>query len=192
MISSIVYDRSMSTEVVELDVPMNVDSISIKTISEAVKNEIELMNCQILIPYSEKSSENESNEVVYNLVSVYTDKGEPIMLPIKDNKVILKYRKVHNVALLTQPFESKQTSGTSGRGKERTIEEAIFLVHKWKKIKKLKKVSLDKAAEEIKMSKKTLGEYDRDINKGVRHNFDFGSYRTSPIGVLKKFNKMRR
>ena len=145
---SIVYNRSPSDETVELDVPMNVDCISIEAISKAVENKIQLMGCQILIP----SFEEDSKDKVYSLIGVYSAESKPIMLPIKDNKVTLKYRKVHNIALITQSSEAEQTSG---RGKERTIEEAIFLVHKWKKIKKLKKVSLDKAAEEIKMSKKT-------------------------------------
>lgn len=178
---SVIYEGNAPVDEFEIDVPVGANAIGIEDISEKIKGKHRLLNKQIL--------HRMPNENAFDLLGVYTEHNKSIIVPIYDNQIELKYRKVENIALVQQ---SLMGGNSSGRGKERTIEQAIFLVKQWNAIRITENVSQSEAAEIMGMSKKTLGEYNRHIKNGYKSGFKFVLHKNLPIGRLKKFNKSRK
>lgn len=131
----------------------------------------------------------------------------------KDNTIYLKlWQKIKNEDLLDPIFfeeneeeysdklfqeidldeeeEEKKNEKSSGRIKEKTIGYAIIKVCKWEKIReKTNNITLDEAAKDIGMAKKTLDDYKNQIKLGKEKNFNFNKYYKCKINVLKDFNK---
>ena len=51
--------------------------------------------------------------------------------------------------------------------------------------------TLEAAAKEIGVAKKTLDDYKTQIRLGKNNNFDFDKNRYEKIGILRNFNKQR-
>ena len=112
--------------------------------------------------------------------------------------LVLRLRKITNKELLPLPNkedkeEKKEEKKTSRRGNERRIGEVILLVSKWKDLQKKgdmqnEHISLDRAAKEVGVSKKTLDDYLKQVQNGMKNGFDFSFYRDSLMGVLRHYN----
>ena len=134
-----------------------------------------------------KKSEDKKDKQIKKCV-LFND----VNIPIVNNEISIKYRQVVNKGLLNC---TSVESNDSRRGKERTIKEAIFLVHKWKEC--LIKpnggmISLEEAAYIINTPKKTLDDYYRQLRDGLKKKFDFAYYRDYPIGILRRFNSCEK
>lgn len=80
--------------------------------------------------------------------------------------------------------------------KERTIGEAVKAVKIWRELYETvgdnwkRKYTLEEAAREIGMAKKTLDDYNNHIRMAIENKFNFEKYENSKIGVLRKFIKL--
>ena len=118
------------------------------------------------------------------------------MVPILKTGIIkLKTRKWSNKEVLFKlPSKDKKASR---RGNERKIGEVVKLVLHWKELQgKIKqgdeKYSLETAAKEVGVPKKTLDDYLKQIQLGLANKFDFGYHRDSLMGILRHFNSQSK
>ena len=142
-----------------------------------------LHNSQILY-YSERDQQ-------YVYAGIYAGSEKEMTVPIGTGVVRLKCRKISHSELLLPQAKEKQGSR---RGNERRIGEAIELVRRWKTLQQKcdserRPYSLEKAAEEIHISKKTLDDYLKQIQQGLAGGFDFAYFRDSLMGLLRHYNK---
>jgi len=125
---------------------------------------------------------------------------------IKD-RLILKIRKIIETA--SQQNEDNKMAGNfeiskdknllkSGtRNKERKIDFIIEKVSEWRKLYtgvqqpdgKIQKLSLEEAAKQVGIQKKTLDDYLLQLRAGRRYGFDFNSNKHEKVGVLRAFVK---
>lgn len=81
---------------------------------------------------------------------------------------------------------------------ERTIGEVLASVRKWKELNNMtdqygKKVhTLESAARIVGIQKKTLDDYNYQIQLGQSFCFDFEKHKNDKIGVLRKFIKQKK
>ena len=88
----------------------------------------------------------------------------------------------------------------SKRAKERTIGEIIKKVFLWKKIYQgiiddkgnKKKITLQQAAEEVNLSKKSLDEYLNQILLGQKYGFNFNIHKNDKVGMLRGYVKKQQ
>jgi hypothetical protein len=82
--------------------------------------------------------------------------------------------------------------------KERKISTIILKVDEWRQLYKhgkcladgtIKKYSLEEAAQEVGISKKSLDDYLLQLRFAREHGFDFNANKDSKVGVLRKFVK---
>lgn len=59
----------------------------------------------------------------------------------------------------------------------------------WRSIHASKGITLEEAAREVALPKKTLDDYFYQIKQGEHYNFDFDEHLHEKIGVLRKFVK---
>ena len=80
------------------------------------------------------------------------------------------------------------------RSKEKRIGFIIKKVFEWKGLRKLskRKMSLQEAAKNVNMSKKTLDEYYNQIKEGKKYGFDFNKYKRDKVNVLRGFVKKKK
>ena len=86
------------------------------------------------------------------------------------------------------------------RPKERSLREVVNLVAQWRHLcsgvyieapeggRALKKFELREAAGAIGVSKKTLDDYQKQIQIGLAHDFDFMAHQASMVRVLRQYN----
>lgn len=85
-----------------------------------------------------------------------------------------------------------EKQNTPRRIKERMIEDAVYLVLRWRQLsenKSDKKVTLKEGADIIGVAKKSLDDYLLQLRLGRKYGFDFNKYGNSKIGILRTFNK---
>ena len=164
----------------EINTDFKENSIDIETLTKKLKDyNISLINSQILT-YS-------SEDQCYIFIGVYTEKSKSLILNIINNQIKIKYRPIFNAEMVNLNNDyAKVNISKSGRANERTIKEAIMLVTEWKKNKESK--TLETSANALGVSKKTLDEYNRQIARGLKFNFDFWYYRDYQIGILRHYN----
>ena len=83
------------------------------------------------------------------------------------------------------------------RNKERSISFIIEKVTQWRKLyngfydenQELKRMSLEQAAIEVGVSKKSLDDYLSQIRQGRQNGFDFNKNKDEKVGKLRSFNK---
>ena len=83
------------------------------------------------------------------------------------------------------------------RNKERSIGFIIEKVTQWRKLyngfydenHELKRMSLEQAATEVGVSKKSLDDYLSQIRQGRQNGFDFNRNKDQKVGKLRTFNK---
>ena len=88
----------------------------------------------------------------------------------------------------------------SKRAKERTIGEIIKKVFLWKKIYQgipdengnKKKLTLQQAAEEVNLSKKSLDEYLNQLLLGKQYGFNFNAHKNDKVGILRGYVKKQQ
>ena len=80
------------------------------------------------------------------------------------------------------------------RSKEKRIGFIVKKVFEWKGLRKLskRKMSLQEAAQNVNMSKKTLDEYYNQIKEGKKFGFDFNRYKRDKVNVLRGFVKKKK
>lgn len=72
---------------------------------------------------------------------------------------------------------------------DRTIQDVLEKVAEWRSLYKVKGITLEEAAKEIDLAKKTLDDYFYQIKQGEYYGFDFEANKNYKIGVLRKFVK---
>ena len=81
---------------------------------------------------------------------------------------------------------------------DRTIEEVIEIVKKWRDlwaevdIYGKKCHTLESAAQRVGITRRTLEDYNYQIQQGQSFSFDFEKHKSHKIGVLRQYNKMKR
>jgi hypothetical protein len=86
------------------------------------------------------------------------------------------------------------------RSKERKIGEVVEKVSEWRRLYtgrvtgdgKVDKLSLEEAAKEIGIAKKTLDDYLLQLRAGKRYGFDYNQHKDEKIGALRKFVKEKK
>ena len=80
------------------------------------------------------------------------------------------------------------------RSKEKRIGYIVKKVFEWKGLRRLsqEKMSLQDAAKNVGMSKKSLDEYYNQIKEGKKYGFDFHKYKRDKVNVLRGFVKKKK
>ena len=80
------------------------------------------------------------------------------------------------------------------RSKEKRIGYIVKKVFEWKGLRRLskEKMSLQDAAVNVGLSKKTLDEYYNQIKEGKKYGFDFNKYKKDKVNVLRGFVKKKK
>ena len=78
------------------------------------------------------------------------------------------------------------------RIKERLISDVIEKVNEWRKLhEEGSKINLDKAANVVRISRKTLDDYNLQMRRARELGFDFSKHLHDKMGVLRKFVKQK-
>ena len=94
-----------------------------------------------------------------------------------------------------------EMSKGSRRTKERKIGEVILAVKRWRELYttgELKEnghyqqLSLEDAAEKVKISKKSLDDYFLQLKNGQKNGFNFNEHKNDKIGILRAYNKKNK
>ena len=90
--------------------------------------------------------------------------------------------------------DNKNKKKDCKRSKEKRIGFIVKKVFEWKGLRKLskRKMSLQEAAKNVNMSKKTLDEYYNQIKEGKKYGFDFNKYKRDKVKVLRGFVKKKK
>ena len=90
--------------------------------------------------------------------------------------------------------DNKNKKKDCKRSKEKRIGFIVKKVFEWKGLRKLskRKMSLQEAAQNVNMSKKTLDEYYNQIKEGKKFGFDFNRYKRDKVNVLRAFVKKKK
>ncbi len=93
--------------------------------------------------------------------------------------------------------DDPKEKNASRRGNERRIGEVVALVTKWKALQGKTSssgdsYSLEKAAAEVGVSKKTLDDYLKQVLQGLKNGFQFSFYRDLLMGALRHFNSQAK
>ena len=90
--------------------------------------------------------------------------------------------------------KKKEEKGDCKRSKEKRIGYIVKKVFEWKGLRRLsqEKMSLQDAAKNVGMSKKTLDEYYNQIKEGKKYGFDFNKYKRDKVNVLRGFVKKKK
>ena len=119
-----------------------------------------------------------------------------------ENVIELKFRErakgEYSDALINGQAE---LSKGSRRTKERKIGEVILAVKKWRELYttgqlndqgQYQEVSLDNAAKQVKISKKSLDDYFLQLKNGQKNGFNFNEHKNDKIGILRAYNKKNK
>ena len=126
--------------------------------------------------------------------------------PIIDKRYLLRFElyedenEVYNNMDLENVKKNHHVNLKSKRAKERTIGEIIKKVFLWKKIYQgiidekgnKKKITLQQAAEEVNLSKKSLDEYLNQILLGQKYGFNFNIHKNDKVGMLRGYVKKQQ
>ena len=127
--------------------------------------------------------------------------------PIIDKRYLLRFElyedenEVYNNNMdLDNVKKNYYVNLNSKRAKERTIGEIIKKVFLWKKIYQgiiddkgnKKKITLQQAAEEVNLSKKSLDEYLNQILLGKKYGFNFNIHKNDKVGMLRGYVKKQQ
>ena len=119
-----------------------------------------------------------------------------------ENVIELKFRErakgEYSDALINGQAE---LSKGSRRTKERKIGEVILAVKRWRELYTTgqlneqgqhMEVSLDNAAKQVKISKKSLDDYFLQLKNGQKNGFNFNEHKNDKIGILRAYNKKNK
>ena len=96
--------------------------------------------------------------------------------------------------------KEQHKKGHAKRSKERKIGDVVEKVSEWRRLYtgrvgvegKVDKLSLEDAAKEIGIAKKTLDDYLLQLRAGKKYGFDFNQHKEDKIGVLRAFVKEQK
>lgn len=121
-----------------------------------------------------------------------TDIGNQLRLKIRP-----KAKSIYGDFLLTST--SASISKGSRRTKERKIGDVIKKVSQWRQLYngtevegELIKKSLEDAAKEVGISKKSLDDYLLQLRNGRKYGFNFNEHKDDKIGILRAFNRKHK
>ena len=92
-------------------------------------------------------------------------------------------------------IEEKESEEKEGKSRERTIQEVIQLVKRWRQLNQKqddpqkKRFNLQEAAKIVGVSKKSLDDYYCQLRLGELYDFDFVNHLYEKIGVLRYYIK---
>jgi len=94
----------------------------------------------------------------------------------------------------SEKSEKAEKTKECKRSKEKRIGYIVKKVFEWKGLRRLsqEKMSLQDAAKNVGMSKKTLDEYFNQIKEGKKYGFDFNKYKRDKVNVLRGFVKKKK
>ena len=184
-------------------------------------SDIKLENHSIsyYIPSEEEIYNNQDNVDTYFYIGKYPLKDSTYLIevpkdgiikiklrPIIDKRYLLRFElyedenEVYNNMDLENVKKNHHVNLKSKRAKERTIGEIIKKVFLWKKIYQgitddngnKKKITLQQAAEEVNLSKKSLDEYLNQILLGQKYGFNFNIHKNDKVGMLRGYVKKQQ
>ena len=184
-------------------------------------SDIKLENHSIsyYIPSEEEIYNNQDNVDTYFYIGKYPLKDSTYLIevpkdgiikiklrPIIDKRYLLRFElyedenEVYNNMDLENVKKNHHVNLKSKRAKERTIGEIIKKVFLWKKIYQgiidekgnKKKITLQQAAEEVNLSKKSLDEYLNQILLGKKYGFNFNIHKNDKVGMLRGYVKKQQ
>ena len=137
------------------------------------------------------------SEDMYVYIGKYNQNIESAIIRLSDiehHNILVKCRRPEkkNAIANSKSFQSHS------RTKERLIGSIINKVNEWRQLYKYGKVqpdhtihrySLEQAAQEVGVSKKSLDDYLLQLRFGREHGFDFNKYKNEKVGLLRKFVK---
>ena len=119
-----------------------------------------------------------------------------------ENVIELKFRErakgEYSDALINGQAE---LSKGSRRTKERKIGEVILAVKRWRELYTTgelnaagmhTQLSLEDAAKQVKISKKSLDDYFLQLKNGQKNGFNFNEHKNDKIGILRAYNKKNK
>jgi len=137
------------------------------------------------------------------LVAIPFNIDNPI-IKLKTRKVI-QFDNLMKMELKEEEYENLEEAAPninkkSKRLKERKINFIVEKVFLWRLLYngfedekgKFIKLTLEEAAEKVKLSKKTLDDYLIQIRNGNLFNFNYNEHRSSKVGILRAFVKKQR
>ena len=77
------------------------------------------------------------------------------------------------------------------REKERIIGEVVIKVSEWRRMYTEQGITLEEAAKNIGISKKSLDDYFLQLRNGHLNGFNFNEHKNDKIGILRSFNKQK-
>jgi len=94
----------------------------------------------------------------------------------------------------SEKSEKAEKTKECKRSKEKRIGYIVKKVFEWKGLRRLseQKMSLQDAAKNVGLSKKTLDEYFNQIKEGKKYGFDFNKYKRDKVNVLRGFVKKKK
>ena len=94
----------------------------------------------------------------------------------------------------SEKSEKAEKTKECKRSKEKRIGYIVKKVFEWKGLRRLseQKMSLQDAAANVGLSKKTLDEYFNQIKEGKKYGFDFNKYKRDKVNVLRGFVKKKK
>lgn len=103
---------------------------------------------------------------------------------IPEQFVFVRINRIHPPAGTSDEEPNKKK-----RVNDRTIKEVLGKVAEWRKIHETRGVTLEEAAKECELPKKTLDDYFYQIRQAQLYSFDFEQNLDQKIGVMRKFVK---
>lgn len=149
---------------------------------EQLEKSYSFIKNSIIEVYNEAKNEFESAGEYPNLKDVTVDYCQKTqLLCIKCMLNLLSKKKV--------PRAKRQKKFSEKRVKERQIQQVLDKVAEWRELFTNQKMCLDKAAEVVGISRKTLDDYNLQIKRAEQYRFDFHLHKDEKMGVLRKFVK---
>lgn len=110
------------------------------------------------------------------------------------HEIKLKFRpkaKAESASTLIQGRNQNGQALGSRREKERIIGEVVIKVSEWRRMYTEQGITLEEAAKNIGISKKSLDDYFLQLRNGHLNGFNFNEHKNDKIGILRSFNKQK-
>ncbi|CAK72083.1 unnamed protein product (macronuclear) [Paramecium tetraurelia] len=183
----------------------------IKTLKDMQIDAVDHLKNSTIQILNEEETQNLVNHALYtpNLV-VYENLGvDPLnqdtFFKVNEDQIKLQLKiRPSKISLLDTILEQQPNEETNSKKnqktKQRTLSQVVERVALWRRLytgfydqnKTFVQMSLDKAAEKVGISKKTLDDYLLQIRYGKRYGFDFKKNSNEGISKLRQFVKSKK
>ncbi|CAD8161056.1 unnamed protein product [Paramecium pentaurelia] len=183
----------------------------IKTLKDMQIDAIDHLKNSTIQILNEEETQNLVNHSLYTPnLAVYENLGvEPLnqdtFFKVNEDQIKLQLKiRPSKISLLDTILEKQPNEETNSKKnqktKQRTLSQVVERVALWRRLytgfydqnKTFVQMSLDKAAEKVGISKKTLDDYLLQIRYGKRYGFDFKKNSDEGISKLRQFVKSKK